>query len=82
MFGRGYLVKSWADFVDFTLLKLEVLPLREGGESFSKVLLARGVVSDGCRKDLWVEPECCGCGLEEVVAAAVVVEETLDNGCG
>lgn len=62
-------MKSWADFVDFTLLKLEVLPLREGGESFSKVLLARGVVSDGRRNDLWV-------------AAVVVVEETLDDGCG
>ena len=74
-------MKSWADFVDFTLLKLEVLPLREGGESLSKVLLARGVVSDRWRNDVWVEPECCGCGLEEV-AAAVVVEEMVDDGCG
>ncbi len=78
MLGRGYLVKSWADFVDFTLLKLEVLPLREGGESLRKVLLARGIVSDGWRNDLWVEPEYCGCGLEEVV----VVMEMLDDGCG
>lgn len=73
----GYLVKSWADFVDLTLFKLEVLPLSEGGESLSKVLLARGMASDGWRNDLWVEPECCGCGLEEVA----VVMEMLDDGC-
>lgn len=73
-------MKSWADFVDFTLLKLDVLPLREGGDSLSKVLLARGVVSDGWRNDLWVEPDCCGCGLKEEEVVAFVME-MLDNGC-
>ena len=63
-------MKSWADFVDFTLFRLEVLPLRDGGENLSSVLPARGEVSDdGWRKDMWgVELEwSCGCGLEVVV---------------
>ena len=74
-------MKSWADFVDFTLLKLDVLPLREGGESLSKVLLARGVVSDGWRNDLWVETDCCGCGLKEEEEVVAFVMEMLEDGC-
>ena len=60
-------MKSWADFVDFTLFKLEVLPLRDGGESFSRVLLATGIISEEWRNDLCMEPVWCGCGLEVVV---------------
>ena len=50
------------------LFRLEVLPLREGGESLSSVLLARGITSEEDRNDLWwVELEWCVCGLESVV---------------